>query len=164
MRKVLITIIVLLTLILATMTGILITAGRADTGFVCAVTKGEWVWLRAEPSPSGEKIGTIRHGVVGEIHEITNQYARITTADGRQGWADVSYLLMPIKEEIWEITTKDPLNKRETPGGRYMGRIKGGSRISVLGWRYDKNGELWAHVYHGGYVMAKYLAKGDSHE
>ena len=133
--------------------------GRADTGFVCAVTKGEWVWLRAEPSADAEQIGTIRYGVEGEIHEIRNLYARITTADGREGWADVSYLLIPIKEEVWTITTADPINKRETPGGRYMGRIRGGARVSVLGWRYDKNGELWAHVYHGGYVMAKYLAK-----
>lgn len=132
-------------------------AKAEDTHFICAVTKGEWVWLRAEPSSDGEKIGTIRYGVEGEIHSIVNGFADITTVDGRTGWADVSYLLMPIEEQIYVITTTGPLNKRETPDGRYITRIKGGSRISVLGWRYSKSGELWAHVYHGGYVKACYL-------
>lgn len=132
---------------------------KADTAFICAVTKGEWVWIRSTPDADGEKIGTLRYGVEGEIHEIVNQYARITTTDGRKGWADVSYLLMPIHEETWIVATKDPLNKRETPDGRYVTKIKGGSRISVLGWRYSKSGELWANVYHGGYVKACYLVK-----
>jgi len=141
---------------------------KADTPFVCAVTKGEWVWLRTGPSVDADTVygkddyrSRVRYGTEGEIHEIKNLYARITTTDGREGWADVSYLLMPIREEVWTITTEGPLNKRETPRGRYLTNIAGGSRISVLGWRYDKNGELWAHVYHGGYVKACYLAKAE---
>ena len=153
MRKVVIFVMLLI--------GILISGGKngkADTPFICAVTKGEWVWLRATPSPDGEKIGTIRFGVEGEIHEIANQYARITTGDGREGWADVSYLLIPIKETIYTIICSGPVNKRETPDGRYLGRVKGGgTRISVLGWRYSASGELWAKVYHGGYIKAEYL-------
>lgn len=125
---------------------------------VCAVTKGEWVWLRTTPSPEGEKIGTIRYGVGGEMHTIENGYAKITTNDGREGWADVSYFDLPIDEQIWVVKTKDPVNKRETPGGRYMTKIKGGSRISVLGFRYSKDGELWCKVYHGGYVKAEFLS------
>lgn len=143
-------------------------AVTADTAFICAVTKGEWVWLRTGPSKDSDTVfgkddfrSKIRYGTEGEIHEISNLYARITTTDGREGWVDVSYLLMPIREEIWTITTDGPLNKRETPRGRYLTNIAGGSRISVLGWRYDKNGELWAHVYHGGYVNAKYLSKAE---
>lgn len=131
------------------------------TPFVCVVRKGEWVWVRSGPSKDSDKVDTIRYGVGGVIHEIQNGYARITSTYGKEGWVDVYYLEMPIEEETWVITTEDPLNKRETPGGRYLARIKGGSRISVLGWRYDKNGELWAKVYHGGYVMAKYLAKAE---
>ena len=149
-------------IIAALISAIIITAAAlaaADRQFVCAVTKGEWVWLRAEPSPDAEKIGTIRYGVEGEIHEIQNLYARITTVDGREGWADVSYLLMPCKEEVWTVNTTTVLNRRETPLGRWLGEINPGVRISVLGWRYDRNGELWAKVYRGGYVMAKYLAR-----
>lgn len=134
---------------------------RADTGFVCVVHKGEWVWLRSDPASDADRIGTIRYGVEGEIHEIRNGYARITTSDGRKGWADVSYLEMPILEEIYVVSSDGPLNKRETPDGRYLTRIKSGARISVLGWRYSKAGELWAKVYHGGYVKACYLSKAD---
>ena len=132
---------------------------KADTPFVCAVTKGEWVWMRDQPDKEGAEIGTIRYGVEGEIHEIVNGYARITTVDGREGWADVSYLLIPCKEEVWTVNTTTVLNKREIPLGRWLGEINPGARISVLGWRYDKNGELWAHVYHGGYVKACYLSR-----
>ena len=140
----------------------------ADTAFICAVTKGEWVWLRTGPSKDADTVygkdnykSQIRYGTEGEIHEIVNQYARITTIDGREGWVDVSYLDIPIKEEIWVITTSSPLNKRETLNGRFLTNIKGGSRISVLGWRYSKSGELWAKVFHGGYVNAKYLSKAE---
>lgn len=133
----------------------------ADTAFTCVVTKGEWVWMRSAPSKEATQVDTIRYGVEGEIHTIENGYADITTADGRTGWVDVSYLLIPIKEEVWVINTDGPLNKRETPNGRYLTRIKGGSRISVLGWRYDSNGELWAYCYKGGYVSAKFLSKAD---
>ena len=141
---------------------------KADTHFICAVTKGEWVWLRAMPDKDADTVygkddykSQIRYGTEGEIHEIVNQYARITTIDGREGWADVSYLLIPCKEEVWTVNTTTVLNKRETPLGRWLGEINPGVRISVLGWRYDKNGELWAHVYHGGYVKAQYLAKAE---
>lgn len=134
------------------------------TNMTCAVHKGEWVWVRDTPSPDGEKIGTIRYGVEGEIHEIQNGYARISANNGCAGWADVSYFDVPIKEEIWVVNTDDPVNKRETPDGRFMTKIRGGSRISVLGWRYSKKGELWAKVFHGGYVKAQYLSKVEQEE
>lgn len=148
----------LLVLVLA---GILMSAwkiGEADTRFVCVVRKGEWVWVRSAPARDADKIDTIRYGYECQVSEIVNQYAHITYRDGRTGWADVSYLEMPIEETIYTITTSGPVNKRETPDGRYLGRIKGGgTRISVLGWRYSAAGELWAKVYHGGYVKAEYL-------
>lgn len=133
----------------------------ADTPFVCVVHKGEWLWVRDAPSKDAAQVDTIRYGVEGEIHEIVDGYARITANNGKKGWVDVSYLEIPIKEEIYVVNTHDPVNKRETPEGRYMTKIKGGSRISVLGWRYSKKGELWAKVYHGGYVKAQFLAKAE---
>lgn len=136
---------------------LMLMSARADTAFICVVHKGEWVWIRSGPSKDAAQIDTIRFGVEGEIHEIQNGYARITTGNGKTGWVDVSYLEMPIEEKIYQITTESPLNKRETPDGRYLTKIKGGARISVLGWRYSKKGELWAKVYHGGYVKAEYL-------
>ena len=157
--KILLGIIGVLILLLTMMVVVGIRSAQADTPFICMVTKGEWVWLRSAPDKDAEKIGTIRYGVEGEIHGITNGYADITTLDGRKGYADVSYLEIPIKEEIWVVNTEGPLNKRETPDGRYLGRIKGGARISVLGWRYSKSGELWAKVFRGGYVKAEYLSK-----
>lgn len=152
----------ILAVLLTVFIQILSCAGAAaDTKFICAVHKGEWVWLRATPDAEGEQIGTVRYGVEGEIHGIENGYASITTGDGRSGWLDVSYLDMPIREEIYVVISDGPLNKRETPDGRYLTRIKSGARISVLGWRYSKSGELWAKVFRGGYVKAAYLAKAE---
>ena len=140
---------------------ILISAGKigvADSKFICVVHRGEWVWVREAPEKDAVKIDTIRYGVECQVSEIVNQFAHITYRDGKSGWTDVSYLEMPIEETIYPITTDGPVNKRETPDGRYMGRVKGGgTRISVLGWRYSPSGELWAKVYHGGYIKAEYL-------
>ena len=135
--------------------------GKADTAFVCAVHKGEWVWIRSAPDRAAMKVGRIRYGYEGEIHEIRNGYARITTTNGTKGWVDVSYLDMPIREKVYVLIADGPVNKRETPDGRYLMRIKAGSRISVLGWRYSKKGELWARVFHGGYVKAEYLREAE---
>lgn len=133
---------------------------KAST-FVCCVTKGEWVWVRDIPDKTGEKIGTIRYGYEVDVDDIQNQYGHVTMHDGSTGWVDISYFEKPIDEEIWVVNTTDPLNKRETPDGRYLTKIKGGSRISVLAWRYSSSGELWAKVFHGGYVNAKYLSKAE---
>lgn len=145
-------------LIVAALISALVIPVIADTAAVCVVHKGEWVWVRSAPARDADKIDTIRYGYECQVSEIVNQYAHITYRDGRKGWVDVSYLEMPIKETIYIIKTAGPVNKRETPDGRYMGRIKGnGTRISVLGWRYSAAGELWAKVFHGGYVKAEYL-------
>lgn len=134
-------------------------AAKAESTFVCCVHKGEYVWIRDIPSKEGNKIGTIRYGYEMKVSEIQNQYAHVTLNSGLEGWVDVSYIEQPIKEEVWVVNCDGPLNKRETPDGRFMTKIKGGSRISVLAWRYSPSGELWAKVYHGGYVAAKYLSK-----
>ena len=134
-------------------------AAKAESTFVCCVHKGEYVWIRDIPSKEGAKIGTIRYGYEMQVSEIQDNYAHISLPDGTTGWVDISYIEMPIQEEIWKVNTKDPLNKRETPDGRYLTKIKGGSRISVLAWRYSPSGELWAKVFNGGYVAAKYLSK-----
>ena len=136
---------------------IILATAKADTAFVCMVHKGEWLWIREAPSKDAKAIDQIRYGVEGEIHEIRNGYARVTTENGKTGWADVSYLEMPIKEKVYLVACESPLNKRETPDGRYLTKIKSGTRISVLGWRYSKKGELWAKVYKGGYVKAAFL-------
>lgn len=134
----------------------------AETRAVCVVHKGEWVWIRDRPSKDAEKIDTIRYGVEVEISDIRDGYAYITWLDGeKQGWADISYFDMPIKETIYVVASDGPLNKRETPDGRFLTRIKSGARVSVLGWRYSKKGELWAKTYHGGYVKASYLRAVD---
>lgn len=133
----------------------------AENRFVCVVHKGEWLWVRSAPDRDSAHVDTLRYGVEGVIHEIQNGYARITAENGKTGWVDVSYLEIPIKEEIYVITSEGPLNKRETPDGRYLTKIRSGSRISVLGWRYSPSGELWAKVYKGGYVKAAYLSKAE---
>ena len=147
-----------LLVVLLIMTMVL-TRANAESTFVCCVPKGEWLWVRDIPSKDGAKIGTIRFGYEVKVTEIQNQYAHVILHDGSTGWVDVAYIEMPIKEEIWVVNTQDPLNKRETPDGRFMTKIKGGSRISVLAWRYSPSGELWAKTFHGGYVAAKFLSK-----
>lgn len=134
---------------------------HADSTFVCCVHKGEVVWVRDTPDKSGNKIGSIRYGYEVKVSEIKNMYAHVTLHDGKTGWVDVAYIEKPIKEEIWVVNTEGPLNKRETPDGRYLTKIKPGSRISVLGWRYSSTGELWAKCFRGGYVKAQYLSKGE---
>ena len=129
------------------------TVAQAQT-MVCVVHKGEWVWIRDQPSKAGNQIGTIRYGYEVEVSEIQNLYAHIDF-NGMQGWVDVSYLELPVQEMTYTVISDGPLNKRETPDGRF----KSGVRISVLGWRYSPSGELWAKVYKGGYVNAKYLAE-----
>ena len=128
--------------------------------FVCVVTKGEYVWIRDAPSVTANKIGTVRYGMEVNISSIVDGYAHIQIG-GRDGWADLFYFEQPVEETIYVITTKDPVIKRETPEGRYVTKIRSGQRISVLGWRYSKSGELWAKVWHGGYVKAMYLRKAE---
>ena len=74
---------------------------------------------------------------------------------------DVSCLDMPIREKVYVLIADGPVNKRETPDGRARMRIKAGSRISVPGWRSAKKGELWAWVFHVGYVKAEYLREAE---
>lgn len=120
----------------------------------CVVHRGEWVWLRDQPTPDARTIGQIRYGTEVDIREIRNQYAHVVWENG-DGWADVSYFLLPHNEQIYVTTCN--VNKRETPDGRFMTKIRSGVRVSVLGWRYSKKGELWAYTYKGGYVKAEYL-------
>ena len=148
-------------LIVAALISALVIPVIADTAAVCVVHKGEWVWVRSAPAHDADKIDTIRYGVECRISEIVNQYAHVKYRDGCEGWVDVSYLEIPIRETIYQVTTESPLNKRETPDGRFLTKIKAGARISVLGWRYSKKGELWAKVYRGGYVKAEYLREVD---
>jgi len=135
---------------------LLISYADAQT-MTCVVHKGECVWIRDQPARTGNQIGSIRYGYEVEVSEIVNQYAHITF-NGVNGWADIQYLELPIKETVYTVVSDGPLNKRETPDGRYLGRLKPGVRVSVLGWRYSPSGELWAKVYKGGYVAARYLA------
>lgn len=151
MKKVLFTMLMLLICVSAV----------ADQTFVCCVHKGEVLWVRDIPDKSGNMVGSIRYGYEVQVSEIKNLYAHVTLHDGKTGWVYVPYIEKPIKEEIWIVNTADPVNKRETPDGRYVTKITGGSRISVLGWRYSEKGELWAKVYHGGYVKAEFLSKAD---
>ena len=50
---------------------------KADTAFICAVTKGEWVWIRSTPDADGEKIGTLRYGVEGP--SVVDDHDRMLT-------------------------------------------------------------------------------------
>ena len=139
---------------------------HADT-YTCVVHRGEWVWIRAEPSPKARQIGRVRYGYEIESGEPINGYLAIDPKPGwmldgeivRRGYVDASYFDRSIPETMYRVNTAGgPLAKRETPNGRLLCWIKPGVKISVLGWRYDKNGEIWAKVFHGGYVKAEYLA------
>ena len=124
--------------------------------YVCVVHKGEWVWVRDQPSKNGKQIGKIRYGYEVDVSEIKDGYAHISFKD-LSGYVDVSYLEKPIHETTYTVISHGPLAKRKTPEGRLMCWVKSGARISVFGWRYSKSGDLWARVYKGGYCRADYL-------
>lgn len=128
--------------------------------YVCVVHKGEWVWIREEPSYSAKQIGQIRFGYEVEVDGFTehSEFAHIRW-HGIEGYVSSQYLELPVEEKMYRVICEGPLAKRETPAGRLLCWIKPGSKISVLGWRHDKNGDLWAKVYRGGYVKASFLGE-----
>ena len=136
--------------------------------YTCAVHRGEWVWIRETPDPHGRQIGRVRFGYEVESGEPENGYLAIDTQPGwmldgehgARGYVDASYFDRAIPETMYRVNTEGgPLAKRETPEGRLLCWIKPGVKISVLGWRYSKSGELWAKVFRGGYVKAAYLSE-----
>jgi hypothetical protein len=128
--------------------------------YTCVVHKGEWVWIREAPSYDAKQIGQIRYGYEVEVDSFTERsdFAHITW-HGIDGYVASQYLELPVEEKLYRVICEGPLAKRETPAGRLLCWIKPGSKISVLGWRHDKNGDLWARVYKGGYVKASFLAE-----
>lgn len=130
---------------------------KAET-YTCVVHRGEWVWIREAPSYEGRQIGQIRFGYEVEVDNIEQGWAHIRFKDV-EGYVDASYLERDIPETMYRVICEGPLAKRETPAGRLICWIKPGSKISVLGWRYDKSGNLWAKVYKGGYVKASFLGE-----
>ncbi|MBR6861210.1 MAG: hypothetical protein IKM73_07815 [Acidaminococcaceae bacterium] len=143
-----------------------VTTVRAET-YTCACPRGEWVWIRETPEKTGRKIGRVRFGCEIEAGKPENGFIAINTKPAwmlegehaARGYVDVSYFYWTEPETLYRVNTTGPLAKRETPEGRLLCWIKPGIRISVLGWRYAANGELWARVYKGGYVSAKYLTE-----
>lgn len=130
---------------------------KAET-YTCVVHRGEWVWIRATPSYDGQQIGQLRFGYEVEADSIEKGWAHIQW-HGIDGYVDASYLERDIPETMYRVICEGPLAKRETPAGRLLCWIKPGSKISVLGWRYAKDGSLWAKVYRGGYVKAAFLGE-----
>ena len=152
---------------ITTLCASMVCLAKADT-YTCAVHKGEWVWIRDAPNSEARKIGRVRYGYEVNADEPINGYLAIQPMsvwmlDGeaaRRGYVDVSYFDRNIPETMYRVNTENgPLAKRETPAGRLLCWIKSGVRISVFGWRYAKDGSLWAKVYKGGYVKAEYLVK-----
>ena len=144
-----------------------INTAKAET-YTCVVHKGEWVWIRESPSPSARQIGRVRFGYEIESDEPENGYFAIYPKQGwmldgeivKTGYVDASYFDRAIPETMYRVNTQGgALAKRETPNGRLICWIKPGVKISVLGWRYAKDGELWAKVYKGGYVKAEFLTE-----
>lgn len=130
---------------------------KAET-YTCVVHKGEWVWIRETPGYDAKQIGQIRYGYEVEVDGIEQGWAHIRFKDV-EGYVDASYLERDIPETMYRVICEGPLAKRETPAGRLLCWIKPGSKISVLGWRYAKDGSLWAKVYKGGYVKASFLGE-----
>lgn len=148
--------------------GMMLAAAGMAERYECKVHRGEWVWIRETPQADGRKIGRVRYGYEVDAGEPEGGYLAIDVRPGwllegehaARGYVDASYFDRPITETMYRVATAGgPLAKRETPGGRLMTWIKPGVKISVLGWRYDKAGELWAAVYKGGYVKAEFLSE-----
>ena len=164
-------IVLLLTIFLVTaiigLAQIIVKRAIAET-YTCVVHKGEWVWLRETPEPNGRKIGRVRFGYEVEADEPKDGYLAIFPKAGwmlegervKQAYVKAYYFDRRDTETVMRVNTQGgPLTRREAPSGRITGYIKNGVRISVLGWRYDNDGSLWAKVFHGGYVKAEFLAE-----
>lgn len=134
-----------------------IKVARAET-YTCVVHKGEWVWIREAPGYDARQIGQIRFGYEVDVDSIDKGWAHIRFKD-IDGYVDASYIELDVPETMYRVICEGPLAKRETPAGRLLCWIKPGSKISVLGWRYAKDGSLWAKVYKGGYVKASFLGE-----
>lgn len=130
---------------------------KAET-YTCVVHRGECVWIREAPSYDARQIGQIRFGYEVEVDSIDKGWAHIQW-HGIEGFVDASYIERDVPETMYRVICEGPLAKRETPAGRLLCWIKPGSKISVLGWRYAKDGSLWAKVYKGGYVKASFLGE-----
>lgn len=130
---------------------------KAET-YTCVVHKGEWVWIREAPGYDAKQIGQIRFGYEVDVDSIDKGWAHIRFKD-IEGFVDASYIERDVPETMYRVICEGPLAKRETPAGRLLCWIKPGSKISVLGWRYAKDGSLWAKVYKGGYVKASFLGE-----
>lgn len=130
---------------------------KAET-YTCVVHRGEWVWIREAPGYEGRQIGQIRFGYEVDVDSIEKGWAHIRFKD-IEGFVDASYIERDVPETMYRVICEGPLAKRETPAGRLMCWIKPGSKISVLGWRYAKDGTLWAKVFKGGYVKAAFLGE-----
>lgn len=146
---------------------ILMAAAVKAESYECVVHKGEWVWIREEPSRTARQIGRVRYGYTIEAGEPENGFFRISVRPGwllegetaAEGYVDAQYFDRAVPETMYRVITTGPLAKRETPRGRLMCWIKPGSKISVLGWRYAADGTMWAKVYKGGYVCAAFLGE-----
>lgn len=152
---------------IAGMTVCIVKTARAET-YTCVVHKGEWVWIRETPESNGRKIGRVRFGYEVEADEPKDGYLAIYPRGGwmlegepvKQAYVKAYYFDRTAHETVMRVNTQGgPLTRREAPSGRIAGYIKNGARISVLGWRYDNDGSLWAKVYKGGYVKAEYLTE-----
>jgi hypothetical protein len=58
--------------------------------------------------------------------------------------------------------TGTPLNFRDKPNGRIIGRLPNGEEVGVLAIVRDRNGKIWAKLVIGsrsihGYVLRKYI-------
>lgn len=164
MKRIIISELVIIAVLLLML--ITVKVARADT-YECVVHRGEWVWIRETPDASGRKIGRVRYGYEIEATQPEKGFMQIEVRPGwmldgehaSTGYVDASYFLSRVPEKVYRVVCEGPLAKRETPQGRLMCWIKPGSKISVLGWRYDKDGSLWAAVYKGGYVKASFLGE-----
>lgn len=130
---------------------------KAET-YTCVVHRGEWVWIREAPGYDARQIGQIRFGYEVDVDSIEQGWAHIRFKD-IDGYVDASYIELDVPETMYRVICEGPLAKRETPAGRLLCWIKPGAKISVLGWRYAKDGSLWAKVYRGGYVKASFLGE-----
>ena len=164
-RLILLLIIAFLIVAIIGMSVCIVKVAQAET-YTCVVHKGEWVWLRETPEPNGRQIGRVRYGYEVEADEPKDGDLAIYPKASwmlegervKQAYVKAYYFDRRATETVMRVNTQGgPLTRRETPSGRITGYIKNGVRISVLGWRYDNDGSLWAKVFHGGYVKAEFL-------
>ena len=123
----------------------------------CIVREGQYVNVRNQPSSRAAAWGVLHTDDIIETlpAEIQNGFFKTTYKD-RTAYVSVRYFEIAVGEDF-VVEANGRVRMRKSPGGSADGFIKPGTRVHVIAWRYDTQGNKWARCAGGSYISADYL-------